>query len=473
MASPLLIRSPNDTLYDYGLSSAFKSAYVYDPDWALSKDADIWEVVQRDAVIKSAIDRRAKGVVRSWHIRPPDSSKNPADKTLSAIVEGALRKIEMFNDARRRASLAPIVGRTYEYMVGEMRYCALGGTDKRMWWIPKRLKHVDRRRFRWVPIRKWDKDGGVEIVETELHMFSIAKGWWMRLTPHQRAHFVQWTYQDSEDRLGYGRPLLEATYFYHWMKTWMLEKISEGVDRWANGILIGKLNSLRGASTSKTNAQLVEGMKEVLRTMRSEHIVVLEEDDDIKVVETSGTGHQIGMDTVRYLDESIERLYNGSVLPSGHSEGTGSKARSEVELSGTEAFYQSDREGLDEVLTRDLVGLFMYMNWNNLYELGLHEAEAPILDSEQEYVEDPVVSVGVMNQALDHGVDIPRSVYYKKINVPEPEPGEPVISGRSQMGMFGDPSVAGIGNAEGMNGGDEISRISWELDEIESAIGGI
>ena len=52
----LWIRSPSDFLYNYALSSAYKSSYVYEPSLPLSRDPDIWEVVQSDPVIMSAMD---------------------------------------------------------------------------------------------------------------------------------------------------------------------------------------------------------------------------------------------------------------------------------------------------------------------------------------------------------------------------------------------------------------------------------
>jgi hypothetical protein len=43
----LQLRSPNDLLYNYWLSSAYKSPWVFDPSLPLAKDPDIWETATR------------------------------------------------------------------------------------------------------------------------------------------------------------------------------------------------------------------------------------------------------------------------------------------------------------------------------------------------------------------------------------------------------------------------------------------
>jgi len=417
------------------LSSAYKSAWVYEPSLALSKDADIWEIVRNDAVIMSAMDRRLKGIVRPWHIEPPSGSKSKENKLAATICESALSKIRLFDAARRRLAMAAFLGRAYEYVEGERVLVSLADTEPMEWWIPSRLKHVDRRRFHWVS--NWQASGGVRDKEVHLEMYDTNRNSWEILSPEQRSYFIEYIYLDTEDRVGYGRGLLEATYFYHFFKTQTFEKIAQGIDRWANGILVGKLDGLRNASTSKTNEDLRKAMRDVLKNMRSEHIVVLEKNDEIEVVETSGSGHEASLDFVRYLDESLERLYNGSVLPSGHAAKAGSKARAEVESDTTEEFYQADREDLDEIISRDLIGLFWRLNRANFVALGLEDAEMPRLDSEQKKREDPLMAVQVAQQLSMLGAPIVEEELYHKAGFSVPDLDDKTIGGHGALGIDG------------------------------------
>src|SRR6185295_2187231 len=273
----LNVRSVSDYLYNYGLSSAFRSQYVYEPSFALSREPDIWEIVRNDANIASSIDRSTKAVVRPWRIEPFDGSKDKEDRTLAAILKDGIRQITRFNRRRRRISEARGRGRTYGLMLWERRAMSLGGTPEMDWYVPYAIKDIDRRRFHWtttVNPKTQEKTG------IYLEMYNTNSSRWERLPNELRSQLIEYIYGDTEDRVGYGRGLLEATYFYHYLKTVTLEKISQGIDRWANGIWIGKLDGLRGASTTKTNEDLRAGMQNVLNIMRSQHVAVLEKVDD-------------------------------------------------------------------------------------------------------------------------------------------------------------------------------------------------
>lgn len=437
----LSVRSTADLTYGYALSSAFRSQYVYDPSFALAREPDIWELVQNDAVVKSAMDRSGKATVRPWRMEPFDGSKDKPDRQICAVIKDGLRNITRFNRRRRRISEARILGRTYGVILWQRRSMSLGGSPEMDWYVPYEIVDVDRRRFHWAA--DW-KDG----VKTGVHleMWNTNTGRWELLPPELRGSMIEYIYQDTEDRVGNGRGLIEPTYFYHYMKTVTFEKISQGIDRWANGVWIGTLDGLRNASTGKTNEALRQGMLQVMETMRSQHVAVLEKVDDIKVLETSGTGHQISIDFVRYLDESIERLYNGSVRPAGHSVGgTGSKSAGQTEQDETESFFQEEREDLDSVFGRDLVGAFIRNNRPQLERMGLAKARKPAFTSEQIKKQDPKTAVEVMNAAK---VPLSMRQYYEKIECEQPDDDEEIVE-PTPMGddgsSFADLGVPGVG----------------------------
>lgn len=435
MARTLIsVRSVHDQLYDYALSSAYRSAWVYDPSFALSREADIWELVRNDAVVAAAIDRSNKSIVRPWRVDPFDGSRDMPDRRLAALVRDGLRHIDRFNTRRRRLVEARILGRTYAAILWKQVHTSLGGLAPRDWWVPYMLVDIDRRRFHWVV--DWDASHRVK-VGIHLEMYNTNTTQWEPVPEELRDNLIEYVYEDTEDRVGYGRGLMEAIYFYHYLKTVTFEKISQGIDRWANGIWIGRLDGLRGASTDRTNEDLRLGMEAVLQDMRSNNQAVLESIDDIKVIETSGQGHQISMDFMRYLDESIFRLLAGSVRPFGFDVGgTGARAQAETESEASEQFFQDEREDLDAVLQRDLVGAFLRVNRIGIETVGLGQARRPIFTSEQIRRQDPEQAARVMAEAL-RWAPVARREFYEKLELSAPLPDEDIIEPQPQVGPGG------------------------------------
>lgn len=428
---PLTTRSVNDLLYGYQLSAAYRTAWVYEPAFYQAKEPDFYEVVLRDTNTCSSIYRHINGVVRPWRVEAPMGSKKKIDKMAATVVDHAIRKIRAYNgfDANRRdLAQADFLGRAYAFIESARVTMSLGDTPAMEWVIPTGLKYIDRRRFHWVTDQQSSPEAGTTL-NTKLSLYSITRNAWEPLEHPE--YFIKYTFFDTEDRLGYGRGMLEAIYFAHYMKTTTWEKIQQGVDRWANGILIGKLDSLRNASTGKTNTDMLNAMKTVLQDMRTNHIVVLGEGDEVQAVETSGTGHEVGMSVVNYWDQAIERLCNGSVRPTGMAgEKSGARAASETEQDTTEAFYQPFRQTLDSVLSRDLIGWFWNVNRVNLIKLGLSEAEMPSFNSEQIKKEDPLMAVQVAAQMQQLGAPLIKSQVYHKSGFDEPDEDDEVLEGR-------------------------------------------
>lgn len=471
----ILNRQINDWLYGYALSSAYRSHYVYDPDFALGKDPDIWEVIRRDPVIMSAMDRRSNAVVRPWRCIAPIDSKDKKDHQAAEVAEDAIRNIVRFNAGRKRLAEAAFLGRIYAYIEWEEKDVKLGGLDKMTWMVPVGLKDIDRRRIHIVadligdPNRRGqDPQGGPEwrynppmkaagdYFETKLEMYSIARNRWEFVEPGFYDNLIDYTYNDTEDRVGYGRGLMEATYFYHYMKSVTMQKMAQGIDRWANGIIIGKLDSLRNASTGKTNEALRKGMEKLLREARSEHVIVMEQGDDIEIVEASGKGHESGMDFIHYLDEGIERLYNGSVRPSGMggSKATGARAQAETEASSSEAFYQPFREDLDEVVSRDLIRQFWRVNWTNIQKAGLADAQLPKFTSQQEKMENrkDVAEVAAVMMG-DLQLELVESELYRRTGWSVPGPGEKTVKVDQMLAAGG----VGAGLSQGRGAGGQFA----------------
>jgi len=428
------VKSTADWIYSYALSSAFRSPYVYDPSFALMKDPDIWEVVRNDVSTMGAITRSTNSIVRPFRVEAFSDSKDPKDKQLAVIVKDGISQIELFGRRRRRLSEARFLARTYGAILWRKQRIALGGLQEMDWYVPYEIKDIDRRRIHWVT--DWDK-GMLNKLGIHREMYNTDTQRWEVLPEQLLDSMIEYMFGDTEDRAGNARGLLEPIYFYHFLKMGTFEKIADGIDRWANGVWIAKLDALRPGSTGRTSEALRQAAETVLLTIRSQHAAVVEKVDDIEIKETSGTGHQIAMDFVRYLDEAIERLCNGSVRPAGHSVGgTGSRAASETEEDTSESFFQNEREDHDAIMTRDLVCGFLRWNWQTIELLKLDKARRPHFTSEQIKKQDPKVAVEVMNSALKY-VPLSRRQYFEKIECDDPGDKEESIGPFPEMGPPG------------------------------------
>jgi len=445
--SPLLQASVSDQLYGYALSSAYRRAFVYDPSYALSKEPDIWEIVRSDVGFSASIDRYTNQVTKPWHVEAAKKSKEEKDQQYAEIVSDAIGQIYDFDNARRVMSEAAFLGRRYSFIESERRYVSLGGEAEMEWIVPTVLKDIDRRRFRWVPV----ESNGVRT--TKLSFFSTVRNQWEDVSPEFRKALIEFIWYNTEDRVGYGRGWLESIYFAHYMKTNTVMKMQDGIDRWAKGIWLGKLDGLRNASTGTTNSDMVEGMKAMLRSMRNDNIGIIENVDDIQVIESTGTGHQMTMEAIHYWDDSVERLVNGSTRPTGlGGSKTGARAQAETEEDSSEAHYQPARDTGDAVINRDLIGWFISqpLNRENLRKLGCADAKRPVFHSRQEKKEAIADILASAQMFMSQGLPlIEQEVYERAGGWGVPGPDDKVVSGKMPMGA--DDMIGDLGDPDSVN----------------------
>ena len=431
-------RSVKDLLYDYGLTSIYHNIWAYNPSLALLKEPDIYEIVMNDAVVASAIDRHIRNVVRTSRILPAKGSKRKENKRAAAIFQNMMDRAPMLGAARRRSAWAVAYGRSFEFMACAPWHGRLGGDEEKptTWQIPVGFENVDPRRMRWQVERS---QGPNPRIKTHLAMWSVAGSRWITIPDEGQRYFVRWTWPMREDRVGYGRGLLDSTFHYHWLKTESLRKLAESNDRFANGWVVAKIDRTAAGSTTKTSDDLVSEMKTALRKTRGEHIVVIDKADDIEILEPSGRGAESILKSVRYYDECIERLWNGSTGPAGHGEegGHGSMAKVKVADDEQEAFYQAEREELDEVWTRDCLGLLWELNQSALAEMGLADADMPRFDSEQIKREAPLDALQVASGLSLLGAPVVREELYAKVGWTPPDEDDEVVLGAPPGMEFG------------------------------------
>lgn len=354
-------------LYIHDLERAYRPGReVYDPDYALATDPDAYDVVQRDPETSHAIRQRKHLVAGSrWRVMP--ASDEDAERRAAAVVERLLGKIRQFSLARFHLADSVFRGSAWAIVEGRHVRMRIGkGAPARTWWVPTRLRSVDKRRF-----RQFVADDG----SVGWEFYSLARHAYEPLGDRRR-WFVRVAYDDTEDTLGYGRGLMEAIYHWQYAKTKVMQDGLAGFERWCMGILKAKIDGLRPGSTTKDNEAAISAWMNALDTMRSRHQLVHGEGDELDLIEASGSGHSMAKDFLGYFTTGLRVLILGSNLPTSATSG-GSYALAEVQENSTETLVDFDRDLMGEALSDDLVSLTWAMNREALSAEGLDEAELP------------------------------------------------------------------------------------------------
>lgn len=463
MTSRLLNRSNvAQDQYVRALSAAYrKGGRVPDPDLGTATEPELWDKIRRDPVIAHVITFRRHLVAGSEFNVEAKGTKSE-DEQASLIMGELLECMDDLPEARFMLAESIFRGSSYAFIEGKRKVIDVAGLGPMEWWVPTRLRHVDRYRFRMVVD---EETGGIR-----WEFWSVFRSEWEELPPSRLRWFVRHVYEESEDSLGHGRGLLETLYNYAWVKEELFQDLMMGVDRWAGGIVVAKIASLRDAADDQTNQDLASAWRDILRNGRSEHYYIHGADDEL-VIHTGGMeGHQIVTNTMTYVDRAITRAVLGSVLPTGgDADAPGSFARAKVEEGSTDALAQFDARKMDSTLTRDVIGLTWRMNINNWRALGLAGARLPVYRTVMEPREDPAEEAGKVATLLGAGVELLAEDVYGKTGFKQPAEGEDVITAPEPEAPEAGGGLPGLPFTESPQGGHGARSFADEAMEAMTA----
>lgn len=422
----MLTRSPNSDTYARALASVYHAGpRLWDPSYALAQDPDVDEKVLRDPVIRKCCEvrqLRAAGV--EWHLKP--ASDEPIDRAWSKALEECIREVDGFAHARKNLADGIIKGRAYAYVEGDFGIGFFGDGAPRRWWIPRRLRDVDRRRFRKVVKTRTETR-----ILTTWNIFSLAKRQWVSLDETNDPGFIRFVYNDEEDTLGYGRGLLDSLYFPWFFRGTALQEGIAGLERWAQGWVIGKIDGLRDGSTGVTNANVQQSFLDMLEAHKGRHAMAFDSKDEVQVIASGGEGHQIVRSLLEYVDGAIEGLVlHGSLPTGGGPTDVGSYARAQVEADSGDILTTYDRTCLEDPLTKQFVALVHDMNEPVRVAMGLARARCPSFVIGAEILPDPTARIDIATKLNAMGVDLKKEELYEGTGFTMPAEGDEVLAGR-------------------------------------------
>jgi len=406
--------------YTEGLANLSTKHWIHDPSYALGQDPDVYSKVVRDPVVAHALRfRKHLAAGREWRVEPA-TEESDADAKAAEIVYDLLSKIHGFTDARIRLGDAIFRGSSYEFMEGSRGFEKIAG-EFGSWWVPRRLKNVDRRRFRLVKLQgcapSWE-------------FWSAERRVWEPLDHPE--WFTRCTFDDTEASLGYGSGLLDTLYRFQVLKSQSMQRMGRASERFANGFAIAKLRSADGLPKGGPNAGNQTRAQAFMRAFarhRTDDVLAIDSEDDLQFVNGLGEGWGILTDSLGYLDTNMVMAVLGSSLATMQSLGeVGSNAKAQEHAASTESISQADRDRLGEDLTRDLVGAVWNQNrW--LINERAPGASMPRLAIGQQKQEDPTIAAAVIQILLAAGVPLLKSEVYSKTDFTLPGENEAVIEG--------------------------------------------
>ena len=271
---------------------------------------------------------------------------------------------------------------------------------------------------------------------------------WELLSIKEQNNFTRNTHENVESSLGYGRGLLNEIYYFWWAISIVWEQYLAGIERWAQGLGIIKLDGIRDASSGKTNDSLADDYLETFEKTKSRHYVVMDKDDDYDLRDMPGTGHTAASEALDRLYNGVVQLVLGAVLPTGGGDDVGSNARAVTEAETSDSIFMFDRAVLSESLNCGVVRQTWRLNRLNIRELlkgmDLPMAKTPIYKITNEKFEDPVANSRILSALRGLPIKLKETEVMEKIGYSPVTPEDQDIINLEDVARIRTPGLGGF-----------------------------
>jgi phage gp29-like protein len=193
----------------------------------------------------------------------------------------------------------------------------------------------------------------------------------------------------------------------------------------------------KGIST-KDAQTVAASFLSTLESMRGRGVFVKSKEDELEVIERTGSGHQALLDLITKVEEALLMYVAGAVRPSGGGDG-GTYGQGKVEERSAEGVIQFDRQMVDSGITEHMIGLIWRLNAAQFAEIGCEDAKMPRFVSVEGDDEDPEKFGRVVELAQKAGLAIVEDEAYRRFGLTRPGPGDKVIEPPKPLMPGGDP----------------------------------
>lgn len=411
--------------------------HIDPPDWAKSKDAEIWRKILRDPVIFKAVQIRMHAVASAeWYFEAADRKS----RALVPYFEAIFNRIPNFAQARLALASGIFEGRAWLKVYSAEKKFSVEDDDPRMWWYAGWLGHIGadaiRREFREEIITD---ENGARIPKREYYWSTLDPtlngGTYLEVDRDQLPWYLKFSYRDDQHSLGYGNGILDAIYVYWKAKTHILENLFDGIGRFGTPWIWAAIDQASSLGNSLGNEHLdpedkAQALLTVLGKMTAGKIIVTDAKDKIDLVHMDGVGLQAMREMLDYCDSALVSCILGSGKPFGEGDQGGSYALGAVQERTTDDLLRFDRDGAEEAL-QQLVDLTFQMNVSNFSKIQdgegrfLHTLNPPRIRLRD-------VSKGrspdMLAMALQLGAPVLKREVYETLNFTMPDAGDDVFN---------------------------------------------
>lgn len=431
------VYSRNGRFYTQGLARQLRQDRIYDPDYALANEPEIYEKMRRYPVIAGALElRKLLATGDRWSCKP--ASKAPQDAAAVPIFTELLRQCSGFNEARFNLFEGVMKGSSWAKIYGEPRWLAIGGRWLR-WWVPTALQDVDKRRM--VLLR--DKSQPETAGEEKRYAWHLEDPRQPEAPqPIDRDHYVRFCWSTQEDTLGYGRGLSEPLIYPFWWASGLDEHGAQFAERWAQGFRVWKLADVNAAGAATKRADYLSIVDEFV----SRYAAVVGKDDEFELHDAPAAAFTSVKELLAYYHGVTRVLILGNSLLTDPKVEGGSFALGKTMGAQTRLIIQRDRAVGDEAIRSDLLWLLLRLNWANFRALGFAITEPPYFVTGDEEASEPETRRQQFESATTAGLALKREEAYAALDFTAPAPGEDVFvkapaPAPMLPGGFGAPAV--------------------------------
>jgi hypothetical protein len=403
--------------------------------FAKSRDPLIFEKMQRDGVIAKAVQYRQHQIATAeYRFVAPDSES----RELIPYFEALFRHCQNLHEGRMHLTHAIFEGIAWTKMFADEATFGVG-VDKTgqsnppiQWTVPV-FAHVAADAIRRdVEKRKIKPEDGPEREVDVMYWstYNMQSHEWLRV--EKLENYLRLTYNDSAYTLGYGRGLIDAIWYYWYIKTQLLEKMLVGADKFAQPWIHIAIdltmfhNAAGGGPGYGTPEEMAAQLYAIFEKMRSGNIVITDSNAKVTPLDFSGTAAEGLAKLIEYCDRVLTELILGSSRPFGGGGPQGSYASAEVEKDSSIALMAYDLD-LHAIGLNQLVWALWRWNMPNFHRLQssrtgrpLSVLKPPFVKLDRKRFASTMEAATVGARVLNSGAPLIRSEYYAQTGWTEP-----------------------------------------------------
>ena len=428
--------------------------YILDPSFAVARDQDFHRKFWRELAIAKAVWTRATNVVGGeWHLEDADENSTPLTEAIEHIIKG----ISRFRESLLHMSLAFFSGGEWTKIEARVENTdAIRSGVPAHWWLPKRLRLMDRSRFHL------EYDDDYDVTSSSKHDTSRRTYYWTIFNPLNRRTeaipaaemqlYMHHTWMDFEHSFGHGWGLAWALEPHWEIKQNLLKYLVTGARRFAWPWVIWKRDEDSEPVDSGLGAAAQTDRQIMAKLLKMQNLgnLIIDKDDDLTTLDLGTAGNGLIAQALDYVDKlTVEFILGSSAAVGGHGQQAqgGAYASDAVEADASAAYIGYDRVALEETMTEQLIGRIWRNNKMNFEGMGFGGMQPPIFRLGKNKRDDPLASIEQATGLSAIGFPIVLAQLAERsgwdaATEEQQANGEALSDPMADMGMFAPPPMA-------------------------------